>query len=777
MLQDDNHSEANQSQVAAKNLTAGGDIRIDSIVQTIVNLGLPFNSQYLRFVQFLANSAYLTCLIWGFIRLWQNGADFTTLMMIIVGSGLLLLTCLYYAWFWKPEIQDRSPLIPEGSLDNEQVERQRTKQRSRQQIRRLAIAGFFLIPLLTCAGFFGWRSMPPPKVLALVADFAGPSEKPFSEENVHVGIKFREKLKEAIKKDPEVYSDVKVESLGKTITAQQDSEVARGEGEKKKATIVIWGWYGVPKDFTVNVRFELLRSPTYFPKQTDESTGDIQSLTDNQTLATAKLNSFELPTDLNRTSYFTLFTTGMVRYAAGDWDKAIKRFNDALAQIKPETSIPDLNQGVVYFYRGVCFYNESNYSKAIADYTQALNLKPDFVEALTNRGNAYVNQGDLTQAVLDYNEALKLNPNLVEAYNGRGAAYIDQGNFTKAIADFNQTLTLKPNYVEAYNNRGNAYLMQDKFVEAIADYNKALEINPGIAEVYTGRGTAYRNQGNSAQAISDFNQAVKLNPGLAEAYANRGGAYRNQGNFTQAITDSNQAIKLKPKYAGAYMGRGIAYADQGNSAQAIADLNQAIKLKPKYAEAYYNRGSVYTTQGNSTKAIADFNQAIKLKPDYAEAYHNRGKAYYDQGDSTKAIADFSQALKLRPNDAEDYTSRGVAYDEQGNYTQAVADHNQAIKLNPKYVEAYNNRGVTYGNQGKYTEAIADFTQALKLNPKYAGAYYNKAWIYSLKKEVKAAIENLQRAINLDAKLREIAKTDSDFDNIRKDKQFQALVGK
>ena len=103
MPQDDNSSEVNQSQNAAQNLTAGGNIQIGSIVQTIVNLGLPFNSQHLRFVQFLANSAYLICLIWGFIRLWQNGADFTTVLLLIVGSSLLSLTCLYYAWFWRPE--------------------------------------------------------------------------------------------------------------------------------------------------------------------------------------------------------------------------------------------------------------------------------------------------------------------------------------------------------------------------------------------------------------------------------------------------------------------------------------------------------------------------------------------------------------------------------------------------------------------------------------------------------------------------------------------------
>ncbi|MGL5083143.1 MAG: TPR end-of-group domain-containing protein [Microcoleaceae cyanobacterium] len=38
------------------------------------------------------------------------------------------------------------------------------------------------------------------------------------------------------------------------------------------------------------------------------------------------------------------------------------------------------------------------------------------------------------------------------------------------------------------------------------------------------------------------------------------------------------------------------------------------------------------------------------------------------------------------------------------------------------------------------------------------------------------LENLQRTIDLDAGFRDTAKTDADFDSIRRDKQFQALVG-
>lgn len=112
MLQDDDDAQANRtdpkfSQSALSKVTAR-DIQIGQIVQKIVYLGLPFHSRHLGFGQLVANLGYLSCVMWGFIRLWQEGADLITYLLLIFGSGLLTLTCLYYVGFWKPEVQDKN---------------------------------------------------------------------------------------------------------------------------------------------------------------------------------------------------------------------------------------------------------------------------------------------------------------------------------------------------------------------------------------------------------------------------------------------------------------------------------------------------------------------------------------------------------------------------------------------------------------------------------------------------------------------------------------------
>ena len=76
----------------------------------------------------------------------------------------------------------------------------------------------------------------------------------------------------------------------------------------------------------------------------------------------------------------------------------------------------------------------------------------------------------------------------------------------------------------------------------------------------------------------------------------------------------------------------------------------------------------------------------------------------------------------------------------------------------------------------YNKAIASYDQALKIKPDYHQAWYNKACYYALKGNIEQVLENLQQAINLNPdEYRKMAKTDSDFDGIREDERFQALI--
>jgi Flp pilus assembly protein TadD len=61
-----------------------------------------------------------------------------------------------------------------------------------------------------------------------------------------------------------------------------------------------------------------------------------------------------------------------------------------------------------------------------------------------NRGIAYARAGDMVQAVLDFTEAIALMPNYVDAFNNRGFAFEILGERERAEADFLTAYRLQP---------------------------------------------------------------------------------------------------------------------------------------------------------------------------------------------------------------------------------------------------------------------------------------------------------------------------------------------
>ena len=163
--------------------------------------------------------------------------------------------------------------------------------------------------------------------------------------------------------------------------------------------------------------------------------------------------------------------------------------------------------------------------QAIEAYWILTMFNPDYADAYYNRGLAYFYEGDYDRAIADFDKAIELKPDDAVAYNNRGNAYADKGKYDRAIADFDKAIELKPDDAVAYNNRGAAYFKKGDHDQAIADFNKATDIDLDDAVAYNNRGNAYADKGGYDEAISDFNKAIALKPYLAEAYCNRGSAY------------------------------------------------------------------------------------------------------------------------------------------------------------------------------------------------------------------------------------------------------------
>jgi len=111
---------------------------------------------------------------------------------------------------------------------------------------------------------------------------------------------------------------------------------------------------------------------------------------------------------------------------------------------------------------GKAFLGRGDYDGAIGEFTEALNIDPNYAAAYGDRGDAYVDKAEYTLAIADYDEAIRLYPTEAIVYFGRAVAYYNLGEYRRAIADYDESIKLDPKYRLAFSYRGVAYMNRNK---------------------------------------------------------------------------------------------------------------------------------------------------------------------------------------------------------------------------------------------------------------------------------------------------------------------------
>ncbi len=98
--------------------------------------------------------------------------------------------------------------------------------------------------------------------------------------------------------------------------------------------------------------------------------------------------------------------------------------------------------------------------EALAHYSDAIRLNPNYTAAYTNAGPVLATQGRIDEAIASYAVALRIDPNLAEAHNNLGMLLAEAGRIDEAIAEFSAALRLKPDLAGARRNLDIARALQ-----------------------------------------------------------------------------------------------------------------------------------------------------------------------------------------------------------------------------------------------------------------------------------------------------------------------------
>jgi tetratricopeptide (TPR) repeat protein len=131
---------------------------------------------------------------------------------------------------------------------------------------------------------------------------------------------------------------------------------------------------------------------------------------------------------------------------------------------------------IILFDRGLSYENTKQYSLAMADFSQAVGLDPNYADAYDDRGNVYEHQGQYANALPDYDRAIALKPTALY-YSNRGYTHYMLGHYDQAQSDLDQAISMDQKTGRTFVNRALVRIAKQNCQGAAEDLLAAKRLN------------------------------------------------------------------------------------------------------------------------------------------------------------------------------------------------------------------------------------------------------------------------------------------------------------
>lgn len=178
-------------------------------------------------------------------------------------------------------------------------------------------------------------------------------------------------------------------------------------------------------------------------------------------------------------------------------------------------------------------------------------------------GVAASNAGNHDDAIAQFTQALSIRPDCYACQYNIGGSYMQKKDYENAEAAFKKAAELKADSPEPWNALANIYNAQKKFDEAAKMTEEATKraaggaAGGGNADQLFNQGVVFWNAGRIADAKKQFEEAIKINPSHAESHYWVGMASLNEGKLDEAAVHFEEYVKLAPDGQYAAQAKGV----------------------------------------------------------------------------------------------------------------------------------------------------------------------------------------------------------------------------
>jgi Flp pilus assembly protein TadD len=234
-------------------------------------------------------------------------------------------------------------------------------------------------------------------------------------------------------------------------------------------------------------------------------------------------------------------------------------------------------------------------------------------------GSTFGEEGKSERAIAEFREALRIRPHDFDATCDLGVALDRCGQTSAAVSYLREAGRLQPKNGKVHLNLGAALVHQGHVAEAVALYREGLLLRPGFPNLHFNLGVALLLQRKVDEAVDELTRAVELRPWYTEAYAALGGAFVLRGRQDDAIVQYRKALELDPDQAASRINLGLALARKRRTAEAIIELREAVRRDRLNPEAHHVLAAILVASGRIEEATLEFEEVLRLRPDHAQA--------------------------------------------------------------------------------------------------------------------------------------------------------------
>ena len=264
-----------------------------------------------------------------------------------------------------------------------------------------------------------------------------------------------------------------------------------------------------------------------------------------------------------------------------------------------------------------------------------------------------------------------------------------------------------------------------------------------------------------------------------------------QLHLKRSIVEFEKAIKLDVDYALAYTGLADAHAwlyewEGGDKAHLVSAERYswtALSLAPDLSESHSSRGYVLSLGKRYEEAEREFNEATRLNPNAFDAYYLYGRACFARGQMEKSAQMFRKASEVRREDSQSVLLLSQSLRVMGKeeaetvIREGIRRARKQLELNPEDGRVLSLASGSLFEIGEREEAFQWINKALKLYPENAGVLINATCLYAKDNNKEEALNLLELAVGKGFGKKDWIERDPDYDSLRNEPRFKALMSK